>query len=56
MHPVIINRILDLAATKVAAQFDHQAVIDQAADAGTSSGRSSTSSTPMRLPRRPPNA
>ena len=32
MHPTIINRILDLAATKVAAQFDHQAVIDQAAD------------------------
>ncbi len=32
MHPTIINRILDLAATKVAAQFDHQTVIDQAAD------------------------
>ncbi len=32
MHPSIITRILDLAATKVAAQFDHQAVIDQAAD------------------------
>ena len=32
MHPVIISRILDLAATKVVAQFDHQTVIDQAAD------------------------
>lgn len=32
MHPIIINRILDLAATKVAAQFDQHAVIDQAAD------------------------
>ena len=32
MHPNVINRILDLAAHKVAAQFDHQAVIDQAAD------------------------
>ena len=32
MHPAIINRILDLAATKVAAQFDQHAVIDQAAD------------------------
>ena len=32
MHPTIITRILDLAATKVAAQFDHHAVIDQAAD------------------------
>ncbi len=33
MHPTIISKILDLAATKVTAQFDHQAVIDQAADA-----------------------
>jgi hypothetical protein len=32
MHPTIIARILDLAATKVAAQFDHHTVIDQAAD------------------------
>jgi hypothetical protein len=33
MHPNVINRILDLAATKVAASFDHHTVIDQAADA-----------------------
>lgn len=33
MHPRVIARILDLAATKVAASFDHHAVIDQAADA-----------------------
>jgi hypothetical protein len=32
MHPAIIARILDMAATKVAAKFDHHAVIDQAAD------------------------
>ncbi len=32
MHPIVITRILDLAATKVAAQFDHHAIIDQAAD------------------------
>ncbi len=32
MHQNVINRILELAATKVAAQFDHQTVIDQAAD------------------------
>jgi hypothetical protein len=32
MHPTIITRILDLAATKVAAGIDSHAVIDQAAD------------------------
>jgi hypothetical protein len=32
MNPRVINRILDLAATKVAASFDHHTVIDQAAD------------------------
>ena len=32
MHPTIINRILDLAATKVAASIDAHAIIDQAAD------------------------
>ncbi len=32
MHPIVITRILDLAATKVAAGIDSHAVIDQAAD------------------------